>query len=234
MSLRGVARRALRAVGIRGGVEPQAYWIDRHKELGEGLESSGRIALTEAENQADYEAKRAHLRGFLGAVVPADRPQSLLDAGCGTGLMMPVYQELGFTITGIDFASPAAGRAPHLDGVTVVEGDICELDVDRGNWDVICCIDVLFHVLDDNKWREFFANAVRALKPDGMLVLQVHLRDDADYVGVQGHCHFRRRRDYEAVARESGFDWVRHQRYLLPAEKVHKDLIALRRRQTPF
>ncbi len=227
-------RKALRAVGIRRGIEPQTYWIDRHKELGEGLESSGRIALTEAENQADYESKRAHLWEFLAAVVPADRPQSLLDAGCGTGLMMPVYEELGFAITGMDFASPAAGRAPHLDGVTVIEGDIGELDVDPDSYDVICCIDVLFHVLDDDKWRAFFANAAKALKPDGMLVLQVHLRDDVEYAGVQAHCHFRRRRDYEAAAKESGFDWVRHERYVLPAEKVHKDLIALRRRRIAF
>ena len=229
MSLRAIAVRVLRAVRVRRRLDPQAYWIDRHEALGGGFESSGHIGLTEAENTANYDDKRARLREFLMAVVPADRPRSLLDAGCGTGLMIPVYQELGFTITGIDFAFPAGTHAPNLDDVTLIDGDISKLAVNPGSFDVICCIDVLFHVLDDGKWRDFFINSAKALKPGGMLVLQVHLRDDADYVGVEAHCHFRRYRDYAAIADESGFDWVRHERYALPVERVYKDLIALRR-----
>ena len=141
---------------------------------------------------------------------------------------MPVYQELCFEIHGMDFASPKAGRAPNLEGVTVLQGDICELPVEPGSFDVVACIDVPFHVLDNEKWSAFFVNARKALAKGGLLVIQVSLRDDADYEGIRNHVHFRRRRDYDEAAAAAGLSLVEAHRYVLPVEANHKDMLVYR------
>src|SRR5207342_3225513 len=122
-------------------VRPQAYWTERHAAREGALSAPGHIELSEQDNARDYETKRERLSAVLTELIP-DRTKRghLLDAGCGTGLMFPVWLELGFKVSGVDFAPPALSIA-RSNQVHVTAGDITDLKFDE-RFQVVACVDV--------------------------------------------------------------------------------------------
>jgi hypothetical protein len=59
--------------------------------------------------------------------------------------------------------------------------------------------------------------------------VQEALREDADYRGVESHCHFRRLSDYESAAAAAGLVLETHVRYELPCERTPKDVLVFAR-----
>jgi 2-polyprenyl-6-hydroxyphenyl methylase/3-demethylubiquinone-9 3-methyltransferase len=97
---------------------------------------------------------------------------TLLDVGCGGGLLSERFASLGCTVTGIDRSLPtlAAARA-HAEksglGIDYLEGSAESLPFDSAQFDVVCCCDVLEHVDDlDVVVREIS----RVLKPGGVFL----------------------------------------------------------------
>jgi SAM-dependent methyltransferase len=206
-------------------IRPRSYWTSRHERFAGSLSGPGHADMTEADNAADYAERRTRLREIVGAFAPKDgETKALLDAGCGTGLLFPEWRSLGFAVTGMDFASAEArsGRGPG--GEIVLLGDICELPAEP-KYDVIACVDVLFHVLSDRKWKRFLETSSGALRPGGRLVIEEQLVADADYRGAQRHCHFRRAADYESAAAAAGLSLATHSRYALPRSGVVEDVL---------
>jgi|SRR3989344_1555727 len=95
---------------------------------------------------------------------------SLLDAGCGTGLFGMKLARFG-TVMGIDI-SPQAIQYAKKRAFSATHGSIEQLPFPDGSFDVVTCVDVLYHrrvTHDTQALREFY----RVLKPHGMLVLRV-------------------------------------------------------------
>lgn len=222
----GAIRRVANSVRSRLPVRPRAYWTERHAARGAALSAPGHIDLSEQENARDYETKRERLSAVLNDVVP-DRAKrrNLLDAGCGSGQMFPVWLDLGFRVSAIDFA-PSALAIAKSPQVRITAGDITSLKFDE-RFQIIACVDVLFHVLSDRKWKQFLSSARRTLDKDGFLLIQEHLVDESDYRGVVRQCHMRRKSDYVAALRSAGLAITRHERYDLPCEQKHKDILVL-------
>lgn len=98
---------------------------------------------------------------------------SVLDAGCGTGLLaalMSAQAGQSGHVTGID-QSPhmlelAATRCDALGNVTLHQGDITNLDFDTDSFDAASCIQTLLYVKDvDSALEELH----RVLKPGGRI-----------------------------------------------------------------
>jgi 2-polyprenyl-6-hydroxyphenyl methylase / 3-demethylubiquinone-9 3-methyltransferase len=76
---------------------------------------------------------------------------SVLDVGCGGGLLSERFADLGCKVTGVDrsVSTLAAARthagAGGLD-INYLQGDAGTLPVDSGSFDVVLCCDVLEHV----------------------------------------------------------------------------------------
>lgn len=107
-----------------------------------------------------------HVRRAAGA-----GPLRILDAGCGTGAMAVALQDYG-TVSAIDASAHAVAycRQRGLTSVTCV--DLNTWEPARAAYDVIVCLDVLYHqgIHDDAAViRKFHA----ALKPGGMLIAQL-------------------------------------------------------------
>jgi SAM-dependent methyltransferase len=106
-------------------------------------------------------------------VVPGS---TLLDAGCGTGRYALELSRRGYSVRGIDAsaelvaeAKRAAGsRSPH---VSFEVGDI--LTLSRSTDDAVLCRGVLNDIVDDEDRRAAFAAFARALRDDGILILDV-------------------------------------------------------------
>lgn len=101
--------------------------------------------------------------------VRGGRRGALLDVGCGSGQFLHDMQALGWTPTGIEPDSQAAGVARQQYGLEVVEGTVETADLPPDRFDAVTLSHVIEHVLDP------VAALVRCrgwMKPDGVLVLR--------------------------------------------------------------
>jgi tRNA (cmo5U34)-methyltransferase len=104
---------------------------------------------------------------------------ALLDVGCGAGNYtlklierLPSLREA----TMIDLSRPMLDRAvqrvsaaaPQV-RVTPVQGDVREIELGEGQFDVIVAAAVLHHLRDDGEWRAAFEKFHRALRPGGSI-----------------------------------------------------------------
>ena len=115
---------------------------------------------------------------LLLRTLPADRaPQTVLDAGCGTGLAGQALRDAGFAgrLLGVDLSPDsvalAAGRGIYDD---VAVGDLQQaVEYDDDSVDGVVCVGVLTYVPDVAAiWGEF----CRITRPGGAIVLTQ--RDD--------------------------------------------------------
>ena len=102
-------------------------------------------------------------------------PGSVVDIGCGTGLLFPSLVGAGWSVTGVDVSADqlrvAAERASQLD-VRLVQADALKLPLDDETFDAACLIRVLTDVDDPSvALRE----AARVVVPGGrVVVVTVH------------------------------------------------------------
>jgi SAM-dependent methyltransferase len=100
----------------------------------------------------------------------------LLDAGCGTGRYSIELGRRGYVVRGIDLSVDLLAQATRALGpvspqVSFAVGDILTLPASR--YDAILCRGVLNDMVDENKRTQAFASFSRALRSDGVLVLDL-------------------------------------------------------------
>ena len=96
--------------------------------------------------------------------------KTLLDVGCGGGILAEAFAELGFSVTGIDpSASSVATAQRHADarGVSILYhvGAGEQLPFADNSFDYVSCCDVLEHVQDVDA---VLSEIRRVLKPGGL------------------------------------------------------------------
>lgn len=114
-------------------------------------------------SRAELAARRR--AAFASAILPAG--SGILDIGCGQGLFLAALSAAGLAPTGLE-PSPAAAARAAARGLPVIAG---MLGQDTGQaFDAVSMISVLEHLWDP---AEGVRQALRALRPGGMLVLEV-------------------------------------------------------------
>ena len=118
-------------------------------------------------NRWAYRVRRRVFLRMLRSPGIEFRSADTLDVGAGTGFYIDRWRELGVrSVTGIDLTDVAVGRLrkkyPESAFYKVDIGDaIGEL---RGHrFDVISCMDVLFHIVDDTSYQKAVQNAYNLL-----------------------------------------------------------------------
>jgi tRNA (cmo5U34)-methyltransferase len=99
----------------------------------------------------------------------------LLDIGCGAGnYTLKLLEKLSkLNVTLIDLSRPMLDRAVERIGkvarssITPMQGDIRELSLGEGTFDIILAAAVLHHLRGDGEWEAVFAAFHRALRPGG-------------------------------------------------------------------
>jgi SAM-dependent methyltransferase len=127
---------------------------------------------------------------------PLPAEPSVLDVGSGAGHWIDFYRAvLGSRRTvGIEISAPCAvalrQRFAGAPGVEIAAGDVSAPGFELGErFDVVNAIGVMFHVVEDARWRQAVLNLARHLVPGGLLVVgghfgwrtrdvQAHGRDD--------------------------------------------------------
>ena len=138
--------------------------------------------MTPDENEFLYELEERYwwfagmrkiVAAMLDRAVPAG-PLRILDAGCGTGLMLSWLRRhsAGGAIFGLDFSSEALGFSAQRGERRLVEGSIAALPFPNACFDLVTTFDVLdsFEVADVSRP---FGELARVLKPGGIILLRV-------------------------------------------------------------
>lgn len=207
--------------------EPRRYWERRHRHAGESLEGVGLQGLGPTGNAEDYEEKWRQIRHILKDLA-ADKSASLLDAGCGIGWFSSRAADMGFNVEGVDFSAEAIRTARQNVG-PAVQWHVSELaDFQSGrSYEIVMCIDVLFHIVDDRVWDESVRN-LGALASDYLLI-QEELTDQRKPLADFSRTHLRRRVKQDYLDALQGFELAAHHQYLLPAQETSKDILVFRR-----
>jgi len=152
----------------KSSVEEIRLRFDREVERFSNLQS-GQVATIDAP------LSLALISEAAAAVTPP--ATSLLDVGCGAGnYSLKILEKLpNLDVTLIDLSRPMLDRAGERVGqatdgkVTILQGDIRELNVGKARYDIICAAAVLHHLREDSEWHSVFTKFHAALKPGGSL-----------------------------------------------------------------
>jgi len=103
--------------------------------------------------------------------------RSILDVGCGAGnYTLKVLEYLpGLNSTLIDLSAPMLERAQARVSaatpgkVATLQGDIRDLELGAGQYDLIVAAAVLHHLREDKEWESVFRKFYQSLRPGGSI-----------------------------------------------------------------
>ncbi|WP_394842508.1 methyltransferase domain-containing protein [Pendulispora brunnea] len=96
--------------------------------------------------------------------------QSILECGCGTGLLLSRFAGFASTVSGIDLSPGMLSRARDR-GLTVEEGSVTKLPFEDASFDVTCAFKVLAHVPDIGR---ALSEMVRVTRPGGVVLAEFY------------------------------------------------------------
>ena len=178
------------------GQDNEAYWVARHEEHRHKLAAVGDIQSSEERNLELYALKKRRVADLLKGTGSLDLSgSSVLDAGCGIGMLSELFYVLGADVSGVD-ASPVAVEEARLrcPGGRFEAGSLLEFDL-GSEFDLVFCLDVLYHVVDDGNWRTALSRLAHHAKPGGRIFIIDQLKPEP--FSPADHVRFRTRAMYD-------------------------------------
>jgi SAM-dependent methyltransferase len=123
---------------------------------------------------------------FIEESLGLDKGAMVLDLACGTGRHAIELTRRGYEVVGFDLSLSMLAKAAdeaqeRSQKLNFVQGDMREMTFD-GTFDGVYCWNTSFGFFEEEKNSAVVANVRRALKPDGLVLLDVVNRD---YVAQQ-------------------------------------------------
>ncbi|MFJ7077121.1 class I SAM-dependent methyltransferase [Streptomyces sp. NPDC098781] len=158
------------ADGMLTDAAARRYWDTRHAEHDE-LASGGHIGLDRPGNEIFYAQRLGALLDLVGDLSSTTAPLFVLDAGCGKGYFARGLARCGHRVDAFDVSPTAVDRARAEGGGPRYA--VAALDEWRSPWpyDTVVCVDVLFHVLDDEDWADGLRNLASLVRVGGRLIV---------------------------------------------------------------
>ena len=189
--------------------DARAYWEDR---LGEdwSLQGVGFRRLGRRFNDWAYRLRGERFEAVVRELVPDVEQARVLDVGSGTGFYIDAWRRLGAKeVTGMDLTEAAVSNLHGaFPDVQFVRNDISEGlgGLEPGSFDIASSMDVLFHVVDNDRFASALRNIASALVPGGHFVWSdffVHGRET-----IRGHIAWRNIYRIEEVLGQAGLEVV--------------------------
>ena len=194
------------------------FWDQRHQAYDPAL-AGGDIGLEAAENRAFYIRRLGRLLEVLGESSPQGAPRTVLDAGCGTGFFARGMTECGFRVVGVDSSASAIATARTIGGgPTYVEAALDEFWWDH-QFDHVVSIDVLFHITDDDAFRQSTRRLAHHVRFGGTLIIADRLEEQP--VRLSDYIIHRPREEYDELLSPLGFHFQDALPYAFPKNPIH-------------
>jgi 2-polyprenyl-3-methyl-5-hydroxy-6-metoxy-1,4-benzoquinol methylase len=118
---------------------------------------------------------------FLVARLGLKPGATILDVGCGLGLHAIELTRRGYLVVGLDLSLPMLSRAADEAQdqgfrINFLHADMREMTFE-GGFDAVLCIGTTFGYFDDDQNRQTIERLYKAMKPKGLLLLDVVNRD---------------------------------------------------------
>ncbi len=180
--------------------KPAEFWEQRLSEQFD-LRGTGETTMGVAYNRACYQLRREVLDAALAAAGMDPRGRRVLDVGCGTGFWTAYYLGRGADYTGIDIAPSSVRRlAERYPELQFLQADVSEAAID-GPYDIVNVFDVLYHIVDEQKFEAALMRCARAVAPGGLLLVTDQFEDTP---GLAEHNRMRSLARFRAVLDASG------------------------------
>lgn len=156
-------------------------------------------------------------------------PKQVLDVGCGKGLLVTAFLELGISTRGVDVSSYAISKAPLLakNHLSLVNLEKDRLPFDDESFDLITTLDVLEHLASPETIKEI----QRVLKRTGYIFVYTpfpehpHAWDDPSHISVKTEA------EWLQVFRQFGLDKAsKYEQMVIQASPDLWSYILLRRK----
>ena len=134
-----------------------------------------RFSNLETGQSATVDAPLAMALVAQAAAATTPLAHHVLDVGCGAGnYTLKLLERLpNLDVTLIDLSQPMLERATErikqatTGRIKTIQGDIREVELSEGAFDIVLAAAVLHHLRADQEWRDVFASFHRALRPGG-------------------------------------------------------------------
>jgi SAM-dependent methyltransferase len=196
------------------------YWETRLREH-PGLCGVGNTCLGRSYIQWLYKVRRAVFLHLLSSLKTHLRTAHVFDVGSGTGFYLELWKQLGVSgVTGCDITEIAVARL----GRALPWARILRLDIgdslptsELGRYDIVSAFDVLFHIVEEERYERAIRNVCALLRPGGMLLFSDLLPRNG--VHRVEHVVFRPMKDVTALLAKTGFEVVCHVPMLVVMEE---------------
>lgn len=214
---------------MREKFDAKNYW---EKRLQGNYDLHG-VGLIEWGEQFNLWLYRIRRRFFLKTIQQHGVEQGkVLDIGSGTGFYLECWRDLGREdIHGMDLTDVAVQKLrKKFADMTIHCGDIGEHPIEAMDhtFDAISCMDVLFHIVDDEHYAKAFQNIASMLKDEGLFIFSDSWLKGDDIRGT--HIVHRSRTFVAKLLEQAGFDVVEvHPMFILmnaPVDSHHPILRA--------
>lgn len=153
--------------------DPLQYW-NRRLSTRYSLGSTGWLSLGERFNGWSYAVRRRVFARLARPALAEKTSPRVLDVGSGTGFYLDLWRQLGVhDLVGSDLTPAAVERlAARFPAATIERLDIgaAPLLLAPESFDAISVMDVLYHIVDDDRYTRAMSNLAALLKPGGMLI----------------------------------------------------------------
>jgi SAM-dependent methyltransferase len=148
---------------------PRDFWQERLSGQFD-LRGTGHPGLSAEYNARCYDLRAYVLDRALARNEVRVAGRRVLDAGSGTGFFVEHFLERGADVTGVDLTEVSARELSRRFPAAHFEvGDLAEWRPSAA-YDLVSCFDVLFHIVDDERWDRALTNLADAVAPGGWFV----------------------------------------------------------------
>jgi SAM-dependent methyltransferase len=159
--------------------EADTYWENRlrarYDERG-----VGDIGMSRTYNSCLYFVRRRVFRRCVNRLPIEPSKIRVLDVGTGTGVYVEEWHRWGAAqVTGLDITERAVDRLRlAFPQSRFIQADIGEPSLPaemQNGYDVVSAFDVLFHIVDDERYQQALENVRNALRPGGWFLYSDNL-----------------------------------------------------------
>lgn len=150
----------------------QKYWQDRFNRYGSSYKGAGDEGRTEEENKKLYKERVEIFKRLLKKESINAKNNTVLEVGCGSGYYTGMLSNLGVkNYLGVDITEVMFPELKKEFPSYRFERKDVTLDKIKGKFDLVIMIDVVEHIVNDNKFRSAMENMKDSLSKNGVFVI---------------------------------------------------------------